>query len=51
MNLYFWQQIIKGKKYIVILMVEFLDGMTMAVTVMVCNGFRWHDHGSDSDGL
>jgi len=25
MNLYFWQQIIKGKKYIVILMVEFLD--------------------------
>jgi len=24
-NLYFWQKIIKGKKYIVNLMVEFLD--------------------------
>jgi len=24
-NLNFWQQILKGKKYIVILMVEFLD--------------------------
>jgi len=30
---------IKGGKNIVILMVEFLDVVTMAVTVMVCNGF------------